>query len=224
MTDNNSTNPTNNMVPCVSYGFGSMMIPTQGTCSMMPESECKVPDGMVGAGRDAYSATTTCDQAMVQHQVKIRAAQLTVALADPKYKILAKLVGLIDGLADTLQDSAGSITILTPPDAAFNKLSDQLLSFLQKKDNKESKDILEKILKYHVIKNDATLEGTPLGITVPISTVLLPPDLDVTSLNIPIYKDDNDTTTTLPTTTTTTTTQALVPKWLQRSTPNNNWT
>ena len=213
-------------VPCVSYGFGSNMVPTQGTCSEIPAAQCSVTEGMTGAGMDAYP-NMTCPQALDAHKVKIRGAQLTVALADSNYSTLAALVGSVEGLTKTLTDSAGAISVLAPSNAAFAKLSDELVAYLTTPSTganfAEANALLAQILKYHVVQNDATLEGSALPIIVPIETILIPPDIDTTSLPFAVFKDATDTTTTPPPPPTTAA-KALVPRWLQRPRSNNNWT
>ena len=51
---------------CVSFGFGAMMKKTQGTCELTKETDCAIPEGMVGGGKMLYK-DTTCVDALKQH-------------------------------------------------------------------------------------------------------------------------------------------------------------
>jgi len=56
---------------CVSYGFGSMMSMTEGTCEMMrkgDEAECTVPSGWVGGGKRLHKGVG-CEAALKQHEL-----------------------------------------------------------------------------------------------------------------------------------------------------------
>ena len=71
-------------------------------------------------------------------------------------------------------ESAGSITVLAPTEAAFHKLPVPLVEYLT---NPKNVDVLAKVLKYHVIKNDSSLLGEGYPSKISIDSVLVPPTL-----------------------------------------------
>ena len=59
------------------------------------------------------------------------------------------------GLADTLSDSSASYTVFAPTDEAFSQLPDGTLEYLLQPENKE---VLQRVLSYHVLPMKVTSE------------------------------------------------------------------
>ncbi|MEC4814687.1 MAG: fasciclin domain-containing protein [Scytonema sp. PMC 1069.18] len=107
--------------------------------------------------------------------------QNIVALAEsnPSFKMLTQALKAA-GLADTLQGE-GPFTVFAPTDAAFAKLPQDAVRDLLKPENKE---VLVKILRYHVVQGSVTsgdlkpgevksIEGGPINVKVESNGVMV---------------------------------------------------
>ena len=106
------------------------------------------------------------------------------------------LVQLLEsaGLTQTLLDKAGSITVLAPTNMAFNQLPPGLATTLLKPENA---DLLTAVLLYHVIANTSNLTSETSPPVIPISSILVPPNLsdnltsltNLTSSSVPLMSN-----------------------------------
>lgn len=101
---------------------------------------------------------------------------VAIAAANGSFKTLTKALQ-VAGLSETLQGK-GPFTVFAPTDAAFAKLPPDALRDLLKPENKE---VLVKILTYHVVSGQVlstdlksgpvkSLQGDPIGVKVDPST------------------------------------------------------
>lgn len=72
-----------------------------------------------------------------------------VASGNDSFKTLVQAVQAAE-LTDTLSDSSASYTVFAPTDEAFNQLPEGALDYLLQPENKE---VLQRVLSYHVVPN-----------------------------------------------------------------------
>ena len=113
-----------------------------------------------------------------------------IAVSNGSFKVLVDALKSA-GLAETLQGE-GPFTVFAPTDEAFGKLPADAVKDLLKPENKE---VLVKILRYHVVPNEVlskdlqsgevkSLDGTPINVKVDPSTGVMVNDAKVTTADI----------------------------------------
>ncbi|MGV9711595.1 fasciclin domain-containing protein [Gordonia sp. NPDC003424] len=163
--DTSSSGGTTSMAPMSGMTSGSM------ATSMMPSTSMATPaSGLVGPGCAAYAQANPTGPASVDGMATAPVA--TAAAANPMLKTLTAAVsGQLNpqvNLVDTLNN--GQYTVFAPTDDAFAKLPPATIDQL-----KTDKDLLTKILTYHVVSGQIppadiagehkTLEGQNVTVT-----------------------------------------------------------
>ena len=92
--------------------------------------------------------TSTEMEEMPMNESSMQAGNIVeVASGNDSFKTLVQAVQAA-GLADTLSDSSASYTVFAPTDEAFSQLPEGALDYLLQPENKE---VLQRVLSYHVV-------------------------------------------------------------------------
>ena len=113
-----------------------------------------------------------------------------VAVSNGSFKVLVEALKAA-GLAETLQGD-GPFTVFAPTDEAFGKLPQDAVQDLLKPENKE---VLVKILRYHVVPSEVlskdlksgevkSVDGAPISVKVDPSTGVMVNDAKVTQADV----------------------------------------